>query len=82
MRGIYENIKDVMDVSRQDFLQDYALAGETEKDEFLRDLLAKNKANQQIIQEWQARRRKIQNKIKNRDLFEIAHNPQSAGIPE
>lgn len=71
-----------MDVSRQDFLQDYALAGETEKDEFLRDLLAKNKANQQIIQEWQARRRKIQNKIKNRDLFEIAHNPQPADLPE
>lgn len=53
-----------MDISRQEFLDEFSYR-EIAKETILRDLLTRNKANQQIIEDFHSKKRRIQNKLKN-----------------
>lgn len=53
-----------MDISRQEFLDEFSLR-EAAREGILRDLMGRNKANQQMILDFHNKKRRIQHKLKS-----------------
>ena len=65
-----DNLKDVMEVNRQEFVDSHSgwYNLEHNKEHLIRELLQKNKVNEKMIGEFQTKKKKMQHKLKNSQL--------------
>jgi hypothetical protein len=68
-----------MEINRAEFLEE-ASCGEVGREALLRELLTRNKANEHTIRDFHARKRRIQNKLRN--SLEGESQPTEGQLPE